>query len=496
MPIAKVEPLTTARALRGPFDYRLPERLGEVGVGSVLLVPFGRRRVLGVVVEVAESSELPPERLAEPIQALAAGAPPELVAARPLGRRASTARPPPAGSSSCCRPGGSARGQRARAGGELVAARHRPAEPRSATGAGWVRASAPRWRRRDGPASWRRRARGRAARPSTRCAARGPGAGLEPGRRELRRRPPVVAVGAPSTPARRSTPRSSAALDAVVAGVDGDAARELLAHGVTGSGKTEVYLARRRGGARAGHGAIVLVPEIGSRHRRVAVRARFGDRVALLHSRLAAGERRDEWQRLRAGEARICVGPRSAVFAPVRDLGLVVSTRSTTPPTSRRATPATTRARSPAAGRPRRGAALVCRQRHAAAGELAGAARGSSCRAARDGASCRRSSSSTCAGSSPRRGRSTRATAEALAEVRAAAPRRSCSSTGAAGRRSSAAARCGHAWSARTATSRSSSTAASERLRCHHCGHAEPVPRRAPNAARLPWRATAPGRSA
>jgi primosomal protein N' (replication factor Y) len=72
MSIARVEPLTTARALRGPFDYRLPERLGEVGVGSVLLVPFGRRRVIGVVVEVAESSELPPERLVEPIEALAA----------------------------------------------------------------------------------------------------------------------------------------------------------------------------------------------------------------------------------------------------------------------------------------------------------------------------------------------------------------------------------------------------------------------------------------
>ena len=86
MPIARVEPLTTARALRGPFDYRLPERLGEVGVGSVLLVPFGRRRVIGVVVEVAESSELPPERLAEPIEALEAGATPELVRLGPLGR--------------------------------------------------------------------------------------------------------------------------------------------------------------------------------------------------------------------------------------------------------------------------------------------------------------------------------------------------------------------------------------------------------------------------
>src|SRR5881392_259762 len=79
MAIAKVEPLTTARALRGPFDYLLPERLAEVGVGSVLLVPFGRRRVVGVVVAVAESSELPLERLAEPIAALEAGATPELI---------------------------------------------------------------------------------------------------------------------------------------------------------------------------------------------------------------------------------------------------------------------------------------------------------------------------------------------------------------------------------------------------------------------------------
>ncbi len=77
MAIAKVEPLTTARALRGPFDYRLPAEMEGVGVGSVLLVPFGRRRVLGVVVELADRSELPPGRLAEPIEALEAGVPAE-----------------------------------------------------------------------------------------------------------------------------------------------------------------------------------------------------------------------------------------------------------------------------------------------------------------------------------------------------------------------------------------------------------------------------------
>ena len=77
--IAKVEPLTSARALRGPFDYRLPEALQRVGVGSLLVVPFGRRRVLGVVVELAERSEIDPARLAAPLEALEQGVPADLV---------------------------------------------------------------------------------------------------------------------------------------------------------------------------------------------------------------------------------------------------------------------------------------------------------------------------------------------------------------------------------------------------------------------------------
>ena len=77
--IAKVEPLTTARALRGPFDYRLPEPFDGVGVGSLLVVPFGRRRVLGVVVDISGRSSLPPDRLAAPLEALEMGVPVELV---------------------------------------------------------------------------------------------------------------------------------------------------------------------------------------------------------------------------------------------------------------------------------------------------------------------------------------------------------------------------------------------------------------------------------
>ena len=77
--IAKVEPLTSARALRGPFDYELTEEMDGVGVGSVLRVPFGRRKLLGVVVEIAESSDVAPDKLAAPIEALEAGVPAELV---------------------------------------------------------------------------------------------------------------------------------------------------------------------------------------------------------------------------------------------------------------------------------------------------------------------------------------------------------------------------------------------------------------------------------
>ena len=114
-------------------------------------------------------------------------------------------------------------------------------------------------------------------------------------------------------------------MDAVVASLDGDGPRERLLHGVTGSGKTEVYLAAIEAALERGRGAILLVPEIGLTPQTMGrVAARLGDRVAVIHSGLSEGERFDEWRRLRSGEARVCVGPRSAVFAPIADLGLIV----------------------------------------------------------------------------------------------------------------------------------------------------------------------------
>src|SRR5581483_6085537 len=142
--------------------------------------------------------------------------------------------------------------------------------------------------------------------------------------RQRERRPAIVDVGARSSRPPLNAAQS-AALAEITSAIDRSEHAALLLHGVTGSGKTEVYLAAAEAALSRGRGAIVLVPEIALAPQTVSrFASRFGDRVALLHSRLSAGERRDEWHRLRSGEAMVCVGPRSAVFAPVRDPGLIV----------------------------------------------------------------------------------------------------------------------------------------------------------------------------
>ncbi|MCL6575936.1 primosomal protein N' [Kyrpidia sp.] len=115
------------------------------------------------------------------------------------------------------------------------------------------------------------------------------------------------------------------ALAAIVTQMEAPDHRPVLLYGVTGSGKTEVYLRAMEEALRRGRRAIVLVPEIALTPQTVArFRGRFGEQVAVLHSRLSPGERHDEWMRLRRGEASVAVGARSAIFAPVDHLGLVV----------------------------------------------------------------------------------------------------------------------------------------------------------------------------
>jgi primosomal protein N' (replication factor Y) len=119
------------------------------------------------------------------------------------------------------------------------------------------------------------------------------------------------------------------ALAAVREAIDRPAeARPLLLHGVTGSGKTEVYLQGLRHALEAGKSAIVLVPEISLTPQTVErFKSRFADiqsQVAVLHSHLSEGERHDEWHKIHSGGARIVIGARSAVFAPLENLGLIV----------------------------------------------------------------------------------------------------------------------------------------------------------------------------
>ena len=132
-----------------------------------------------------------------------------------------------------------------------------------------------------------------------------------------------------ATPANGERPRlTQAQKDAVAAVSDAlgaGAYAGFLLHGVTGSGKTEVYLECAEACRRSGRQALVLVPEIALAHQVVAAfRSRFGERVGVLHSSLAVGDRRATWQRARQGGLDVVVGARSAVFAPLPALGLVV----------------------------------------------------------------------------------------------------------------------------------------------------------------------------
>ncbi len=115
------------------------------------------------------------------------------------------------------------------------------------------------------------------------------------------------------------------ALDLVLSALDkGDFAPFLL-HGVTGSGKTEVYLQAIFRVLEDGKTALVLVPEISLTPQLVQrFRSRFHDRIAVLHSALSDGERFDEWRRIRRGEVRIVIGARSAIFAPLEQIGIIV----------------------------------------------------------------------------------------------------------------------------------------------------------------------------
>src|SRR5271155_2573900 len=269
--------MTSARSLRGPFDYRLPEEMrgGIVNVGSMLVVPFGRREILGVVVELSDSSEVGQEKLLAPLRALELGVPVDLVALAEwvAAEYCST----PARALGLVLPPGAAR----RLSGRKRRAVPRPQHLSVGVQSPHVPVLTPEQQTVLAPLI------------------------------EALTAPRVTGGGAIADDGRREAAGSSSS--------------QRLLHGVTGSGKTEIYLRAAAAALEQGRGTIVLVPEIALTPQIVGrFIERFGDTVAVLHSRLRPGERYAEWRRLREGEARVCVGPRSAVFAPIENLGLIV----------------------------------------------------------------------------------------------------------------------------------------------------------------------------
>jgi primosomal protein N' (replication factor Y) (superfamily II helicase) len=327
--IAQVQPLTRTRAVRGTFDYLLTaEQAAAVSVGSVLRIRFGGQRTLGVVTALSETTDVDPEKLSEPDELLESALTPELVElAEWMAHEycSTTAR-----ALSLMLAPGAAQGAGAKRVlvAELSGAGHDAVTPGVAPNG----SPAPRLTTRQrellttlectGPVA----AAGLGTESLRRLAARGL---VTLDRRTRPRRPPAHAVGAASATAPALTAAQQAALarllEAIRTGPGGAREHEFLLHGVTGSGKTEVYLGAVEAVLNAGRTAIVLVPEIALTPQTLwRFQARFGDVVAVLHSALTKGQRRDEWFRLRNGEARVCVGPRSAVLAPLSDIGLIV----------------------------------------------------------------------------------------------------------------------------------------------------------------------------
>jgi len=322
-----------ARALATAFDYRIPQSLsGPVAIGCPVVVEFSGRKVIGWVVDVTTTTEYPDARdllavLGTPYFDAKSARLAEWIAAEyvaPLSEAVRLFLPP-----------GSAfkLESTAVAEGEQWSLRRPPVRASSER---WVTLLDAEYLPRKGAVVQQTVVAALSAGPMTTSElAEIAGAGAASAIRALQaagvvevesrrtfRRPDARAYAA-----RRPESLSAGQLEALerieamVAGGGGT----LLIEGVTGSGKTEVYMRAIDMVRAAGRQAIVLVPEISLTPQTVGrFRDRFGEKVAVLHSRLSAGERLDEWDRIREGLADIVVGARSALFAPIADVGLII----------------------------------------------------------------------------------------------------------------------------------------------------------------------------
>lgn len=321
-----VAKILTELALDREFDYLIPDELAKrVQIGSVVWVPFGRRRARGFVVGLADRSAFPNLKT---IESVAADLPLFDEAMLRLARWIADYYAAPFESAVAAILPAAVRRDGAKFKEQLVAAMRDGAAPSPEDEAALAKKSpkqAAAWarlkERRDMTAAALADETGVSLQGLRRLATKG-WILLEKG--VIRRNPHAQMTVLPTT-APPLMAEQVAALEVVRREMAAPKPGVILLHGVTGSGKTEVYLAAIQTALEAGKGAIALVPEIALTPQTIErFRGRFGDTVAVLHSHLSDGERHDEWQRIAAGQARVVVGARSALFAPVRPLGLLV----------------------------------------------------------------------------------------------------------------------------------------------------------------------------
>ncbi|MBS3957111.1 MAG: primosomal protein N' [Clostridiales bacterium] len=327
MRVARVVLDIPARALEAAFDYDIPSHLdAQAAVGRAVLVEFGKRRAVGHVVEIVNDSDVPRRK---PVIAFLSPPRFDSVAARLAFRIAEEYVAPLADAVRLFLPPGSVPDAYVKDGEwQLKQAAVRPVIERVVErAAGSKFEPSPNARRQralldalsEGPLTTGELTA--LLGPVSDAIRRLADAGAVTITERRRRRDPLAST----RPAPRHETLSAGQLQALTAIAEASPGSWVLLRGVTGSGKTEVYLRAIEEARQAGRGAIVLVPEIALTPQTVGrFRTRFGDDVAVLHSRLTPGERLDEFDRMVAGEAHIVVGARSAIFAPVRDLGIII----------------------------------------------------------------------------------------------------------------------------------------------------------------------------
>ncbi len=340
MRYAKVVPDIPTRAINGSFDYAVPPALeNSCLVGCTVLVSFGHRDVVGYVTQVSDrlGEGVDPSRVNEVMRVLAAPAFDEVGARLAAWMSREYAAPLPL----CLRlmmPPGQTMRVRREDGGEwqLVVERTSAVDDRwvSLTEAGRAfepRATATRQRQvvealREGQMRMAELSAMVGGAGSVVSSLAKKGVVAVEHRRRVRGRGEATTLSSANAPRpERLTEGQQNALTAIARASEAGRGDVVVVDGVTGSGKTEVYLSAIERVREQGKGAIVLVPEISLTAQTVGrFRSRFGDDVAIQHSRLSTGERFDQWDMVRTGAAHVVVGARSALFAPLANVGLVI----------------------------------------------------------------------------------------------------------------------------------------------------------------------------